>query len=446
MKNAREISNAEMNAHVNGYAWGKDMRREAAADPQFFHGTDSKLSEGELIAPGRPKVNGGSDPRHVYFTEKYEHAEGAGRGAADRHRTSYDKKNGQWVRGETGPHYVYQVEPTGDWGQDEQLPWTPYSHQSAHPLRVVRDVTRRDGDMHHEAVSGYDGLTGRSGMIYLDLPPGTVRLVPGGVDDHHITLVYLGKNVSDKAFEEACRRTRAAAARLGPMDGVLRGIDVFPPSKGSDGKVVAFVPAYVGSVGLLRRELEDLSASEHTDWRPHVTLAYLEEGDGLPAPHPAVPLHFDRVHVKRGDEIRSYPLGGESNTASLDKVTAMSQPEFFHGTAHPFKPGDLVVPGIQVKKPGEQTYPHGTVDPEMHHVYVSTSEEEAACHAEASAEAHYNRHDEEDVPPRVFQVRPTGPLEVDPEDEGMQHPLSWRSRHPMKVIREVNRDGERSLW
>jgi 8-oxo-dGTP diphosphatase len=160
------------------------------------------------------------------------------------------------------------------------------------------------------AVSGYDGLTGRSGMIYLDLPPGTVRLVPGGVDDHHITLCYLGKDVSDKAFEEACRRTKAAAAKLAPMDGVLRGIDVFPPSKGSDGKVVAFVPAYVGSVGLLRRELEDLSASEHTDWRPHVTLAYLEEGDSLPAPHPAVPLHFDRVYVKRGDDVVSFPLTG----------------------------------------------------------------------------------------------------------------------------------------
>jgi 2'-5' RNA ligase len=94
------------------------------------------------------------------------------------------------------------------------------------------------------------------------------------------------------------------------MDGVLRGIDVFPPSKGSDGKVVAFVPAYVGGIGRLRRELEDLSASEHKDWKPHVTLAYLEEGDGLPAPHPAVPLRFTHLHVKRGDDVVSFPLTG----------------------------------------------------------------------------------------------------------------------------------------
>ena len=161
-----------------------------------------------------------------------------------------------------------------------------------------------------EAVSGYDGLTKRSGMIYLDLPPGTVRSVPGGVDDHHITLVYLGSDVDDEAFEEACRRTRAAAAKCPPMEGVLRGIDIFPPGKGSDGKVVAFAPAYVGGIGRLRRELEDLSASEHKDYRPHVTLASLEEGDGLPAPHPAVPLRFTHVHVKRGNDVVSFPLTG----------------------------------------------------------------------------------------------------------------------------------------
>lgn len=194
-------------------------------------------------------------------------------------------------------------------------------HWGWHP--VGRDVpVRHAGDgaadysgfgIHREAVSGYDGLTGRSAMIYLDLPPGAVRPVPGGTDEHHVTLVYLGKNVSDEAFEEACRRTRLAAARHAPMDGLLKGIDVFPPSKGSDGKVVAFVPAFVGGVGRLVRELEDLSASEHRDLRPHVTLAYLSEGDGLPQPHPAVPLRFDRVHVKRGDDVVSFPLSGEGD-------------------------------------------------------------------------------------------------------------------------------------
>lgn len=168
----------------------------------------------------------------------------------------------------------------------------------------------QEGDaIRHEGAKGYD-LSPRSGMIYLDLPPGTVRPVPGGVDDHHVTLVYLGSDVDDEAFEEACRRTRDAAAQWPPMEGVLRGIDIFPPSKSSDGKVVAFVPAYVGGIGALRRKLEDLSASEHKDYRPHVTLAYLGEGDSLPEPHPSVPLRFTHVHVKRGDDVVSFPLTG----------------------------------------------------------------------------------------------------------------------------------------
>lgn len=161
-----------------------------------------------------------------------------------------------------------------------------------------------------EGATGYTDLKPRSGMIYLDLPPGTVRQVPGGVDDHHITVVYLGSDVSDEAFEEACRRTQAAAASLPPMEGVLRGIDIFPPSSSSNGKVPVFVPAYVGGIGALRRLLEHLSGSEHTDYRPHVTQAYLEEGDSLPAPHPAVPVRFTRVHVKRGDDVVSFPLTG----------------------------------------------------------------------------------------------------------------------------------------
>jgi 2'-5' RNA ligase/ADP-ribose pyrophosphatase YjhB (NUDIX family) len=186
----------------------------------------------------------------------------------------------------------------------------------------------------HQAATGYTGLKPRSGMIYLDLPPGTVRQVPGGVDDHHVTIVYLGSDVSDEAFAEACRRTEAAAAKLAPMSGVLRGIDIFPPSGSSKGKIPAFVPAYVGSVGLLRRELEDLSASEHKDWRPHVTLAYMEEGDSLPAPHPAVPLHFTHVHVKRGDDVRSFPLGGgiqrEASAEDLVDVYHHTTPESAH--------------------------------------------------------------------------------------------------------------------
>jgi len=417
-------------------------------------------------------------------------------------------------------------------------------------------VQVRSGDWSpRKAVKGYD-LKPRSAMIYLDFPEGLIKGVRGGTDDHHITVVYLGKDVGDEAFAEACRRAEKAAAATPPLKGVLRGIESFPPSDASDGKIPAFVPAYIPGIGKLRELLEDLNASQFTDYRPHCTLAYLEPGDRMPEPHPAVHVSFARLHVKRGDEVVSYPLGGGRKTAEKktlyhgskqemnpgDQVTpdhpsatskgtsgwvyatphatiaynvaqykphpgrprvyevepvgslrndpemgpgesfrsreplkvirelskndihsAMSrrwgpeaadrefpeldqnakqekmaarQPAFYHGTSRGFQPGDLVVPGNKVRAPGEANYPAGNVDPEMNHVYVSTSRVEAYSHGENSSIVHYDRHDEE-VPPRVYQVRPTGPVSVDPEDEGMERPRSWRSEHPMKVIREV---------
>ena len=169
------------------------------------------------------------------------------------------------------------------------------------PIDWGHDVSRR------EAASGYTGLTSRSGMIYLPVPENLIRKVPGGVDDHHVTIVYLGKDVSDEAFAEACRRAKEAAAQVPPLDGVMRGISTFPAS---DGKVPAWVPVHVPGITRLRELLEDLSASEHRDWQPHLTQAYLEEGEDVPEPHPARRLHFAELRVKRGDDDVGFPLGG----------------------------------------------------------------------------------------------------------------------------------------
>jgi len=283
---------------------------------RWYHGSPFRLAEDDLIEPGHDPVNADDGPLpHVFFTRS---PHDAARWAEEGSRYLNEEDSPGWT---TYPH-VYEVEPTGPHEDDPQGEFEG-DRRSAHPLRVVRE--RHDLGLAHElgcpgcrearpgrtAAAGYD-LKPRSGMIYLDLPPGTVRPVPGGVDDHHVTIVYLGSGLSDKAFEEACRRARAAAAQCPPLEGVLRGIGIFPPSASSDGKVPAYVPAYIGGVGRLRRLLEDLSASEHKDWKPHITLTYMQEGDELPEPHPAVPLRFTHLHVKRGDDVVSFPLTGRA--------------------------------------------------------------------------------------------------------------------------------------
>ena len=165
-------------------------------------------------------------------------------------------------------------------------------------------------DSHHAAARGY-GIGKRAAMISLDLPEGLIHSVDGGVDDHHITVVYLGKDLDDDSFEEACRRAGEAAAKSGPLKGTLEGLGTFPASNSSDGKIPAFVPVNVPGINDLRNALSDLSASEHKDYHPHVTLGYFNEDEPLPPPHPPVPVHFSHLTVHRGEDVRRFPLGGQ---------------------------------------------------------------------------------------------------------------------------------------
>jgi GNAT superfamily N-acetyltransferase/2'-5' RNA ligase len=282
----------------------------------------------------------------------------------------------------------------------------------------------------HEAASGYTGLTKRSGMIYLDLPEDAVKHVPEGVDDHHITVVYLGKDVSDEAFAEACRRAKEAATQVAPLSGFLRGIEAFEPGDGSDEKVPAFVPAYLPGIGRLRGLLEDLNGSQHRQYRPHVTLAYLEPGEDLPAPHPRVDVSFDCLHVKRGDDIVSFPFG---QPAAMPRVTATASGPWYHGSGKRYRPGDIIDPAV----------PHKTVhhqsDPSK--VYFSDSLWNArnwANTASPSGRGH------------VYEVEPAGEHEEDPhyagpEENGIYDLSSSPARridarqtgYPLRVVRRV---------
>jgi 2'-5' RNA ligase len=148
-------------------------------------------------------------------------------------------------------------------------------------------------------------------MISLDLPEGTVTPVPGGIDDHHITVVYLGPDVDDDAFGQACARAQDAADSAdGPLAGTIEGLSVFAPSDSSDGKMPVFAPADIPGAGDLQSQLGDLSASEHGQWVPHVTIAYVSPGDPLPPPVPPTPVTFTHLSVHRGDDVRRFPLGG----------------------------------------------------------------------------------------------------------------------------------------
>ena len=138
--------------------------------------------------------------------------------------------------------------------------------------------------------------------------------MPGGVSDGHLTIAYLGPDVSDDALAEACRRAAEAAALVpGPLSGVISGRGTFEPSGSSDGKTVVWAAVTLPGAEALREAVADLSASEFTEWKMHVTRAYVDiaAGDELPDPLPPVPVTFEYLSVHRADGIVSrFTLGG----------------------------------------------------------------------------------------------------------------------------------------
>lgn len=101
---------------------------------------------------------------------------------------------------------------------------------------------------------------------------------------------------------------------------------------------------------------------------------------------------------------------------------------FFHGTKQVFEVGDQVV----AEQPSN--FHEGRVS---NHVYFATLLEPAIWGAELAAALTGS-----DGPGHVYEVEPTGPFEDDPNVTNKKftgNPTrSYRTRHPMRVIREVH--------
>jgi Rifampin ADP-ribosyl transferase len=100
---------------------------------------------------------------------------------------------------------------------------------------------------------------------------------------------------------------------------------------------------------------------------------------------------------------------------------------FFHGTKVAFEVGDPIVPGHR------SNYHDGRIS---NHVYFAALLEPAVWAAELATALAANGERG-----RVYVVEPTGPFEDDPNVTNKKFPgnvtRSYRTRHPMRVIEEV---------
>lgn len=101
---------------------------------------------------------------------------------------------------------------------------------------------------------------------------------------------------------------------------------------------------------------------------------------------------------------------------------------FFHGTAAALQPGALLTAGFSSNYRPEIT---------MNHIYFTALRDGAGLAAELAVELASDGGE-----PHVYLVEPTGEFENDPNVTDKKFPgnptRSYRSRHPLRIVREVH--------
>ena len=116
----------------------------------------------------------------------------------------------------------------------------------------------------------------------------------------------------------------------------------------------------------------------------------------------------------------------ENKTVNLQATTAAAgvfSQTYFHGTKADLRPGDFIETGISSNYGQKKA---------AKYIYLTATLDAAIWGAELAAG---------NGPERIYLVEPTGALEDDPNVTDKKYPgnptMSYRSKHPFKVIAEV---------
>lgn len=172
-------------------------------------------------------------------------------------------------------------------------------------------------------------------------------VVSGGdrAEDMHLTLTYLGDDVSDmdaQARVLAVNAAGSAAAQLAPVAAEVMGFGSFNPTGGPDGDRKPCATYLVGDsavLGPLRSALVPYAVAEqHEPFMPHVTAGY-----GIPVTRLSYtgPIVFDRVRVALGEQVLDFPLGDPEEIKRImdDVETKGKMPPQFAANAAKKKDG-----------------------------------------------------------------------------------------------------------
>lgn len=160
-------------------------------------------------------------------------------------------------------------------------------------------------------------------MVALHLPLKTAKqlAVLGGENpkDMHITLGYLGKDLTEKQKKQCAQAVRMFAKRCPPIKATLGGVGRFSASASSEGRDVVYLSVDSPDITRFRQMLLDelltsaaVRPKADHGFVPHVTLAYIDKKDKTPLERfEPIELTFDSVSLTIADKKLPFRFEGK---------------------------------------------------------------------------------------------------------------------------------------
>lgn len=178
---------------------------------------------------------------------------------------------------------------------------------------ITDGTAEEDGDLEKQHTDA---------MIAYILPPGQQKAlaVEGGEDaaELHLTLLYLGKELTEEQITTVQHVVREVAAGLAPLQGTVGGKGRFPAAAGTEDRDVIVRMVDVPRLEALREAL--ISALRiagvepvlNHGYTPHITLAYVDpDHEGVCAHPEPLELNIDVLTVAAGGRHFRFALAGE---------------------------------------------------------------------------------------------------------------------------------------
>ncbi len=184
-------------------------------------------------------------------------------------------------------------------------------------VEAAKEMTNVDRELSNPLLVIKAGHTGT--MVALHLPREIAEQVaiPGGEspESMHVTVAYLGKNLTEEQKSCALAAVRRISQKSGPIKATLGGVGRFSASHTSEGKDVIYLSVDSPDLTRIRPQLlEELAAdgiepSNAHGYVPHVTLAYVPTTARTPIKRfPPLAFEFPCLSLTVADEKMLLPF------------------------------------------------------------------------------------------------------------------------------------------